>query len=58
MNRNTKSGKLQISDILTVKATYRLPFGNDLMLSHKFKIEQFIMRLVAQLKISRLRLRL
>ena len=26
MNRNTKSGKLQISDILTAKATYRLPF--------------------------------
>lgn len=29
MNRNIKSGKAQKFDILTVKATYRLPFAND-----------------------------
>lgn len=28
MNRNIKSGKAQRSDILTAKATYRLPFAN------------------------------
>lgn len=29
MNRNIKSGITQKSDILTAKATYRLPFAND-----------------------------
>ncbi len=28
MNRNIKSGIAQKSDILTAKATYRLPFAN------------------------------
>ena len=38
MNRNIKSEKSRKSDILTAKATYRLPFGNDLMLSHQFNM--------------------
>ena len=53
MNCNIKPEKSQKSDILTVKATYRLPFANNLMLSHQLKIEQFIMRLGAQLIIPR-----
>lgn len=30
MNRNIKSERVQKYDILTVKATYRLPFANDI----------------------------
>ncbi len=30
MSRNIKSGITRKSDILTAKATYRLPFANDI----------------------------